>query len=1251
MVYFFLVSYIFLIKLIKFSSCSSNFFKNNFEKQNNPSHYKSDNDEQDSFLIRVADCYRKYHANFSDINSIKCFLNATKNAPNDLEIILKSKYFFTILNDAFANMTFKYPENKEFLFRILKVFQESIKNKTKLIDYFYQALTENNNGSYLADYIINILDDANTKPINHTIILGNLSLIFQNKGVLNIYDYLMANHTDIIFAIVEFCVRTTDNFKKIYDIAMHQLSAYKQQALIFIFDIVKNIFDRAKLINITAEFLINYKDAIPGIKVLFKNETLISVLKGLVNNGTILDTFRQTFLTYPEFLDFFFELANYTEIVRDGAQIVININDNVFLFENIPPFFEKISKLSPIYLKKLTTCIMIFVREMTGGDEFIGLTINEAQRTIKDWILNDADLYNNISDSCLDLFNQTFFNGNSSWNEIFQFYFKKFLFDSPMNRGDFLAFDNCMDYYDSDEIIQNISYYIEPVFVIGIIDNPINKKIFKNTTFYEKYYYIANHCFPYGYKNKYNLTKSNAMCTEDDYKLVIKIIIQVLTNVNNTNFDVILLHNSNSQLDSSDHLTSLISLLVLAIPILIKIALMISKFIIKRKIKKAEKINKLIDSDKKEKKANKFKSNKDIKSSANKKKDFPKWYILLNEFFNFTKNGKEMFNFDLNNTNFNNINGITYIKGLIGLSIILTLFGLTFYVLINLPFKDYGSWHFFRTIQSFTFVLIFIGYRYSPRVLFSCSGYILIYKYLCYIEQEKGLYFLKFLYLQSYRYLLLYLVLIMYRYSIHEIIFLFRSSKRPTWKLFEYYINKEKNFLTNSMTLLFNTGKTDLDGDESKQNLIYHFFMPINEVFFFIFGIILISLGYKYKLRIDYIILGIIGTIFLLKAFLYSIYIYGEKNMYTTTDYYNFEFGIHFLHPFYNLSFFLIGMYFGLINYAVQKGITDLYADTNYKNIFFLKESNPDLQPESIEKQNDSENSELEINKSNYSQKLLNSNSENNNETYEIHKERMIENDINKGDNEKLEKIMANEQDSSTNGTNKRQYFDQIKRMPFLITPILFFNLNKKNKDRSCYNLLILLAFVIMILLSYSKTLALYTTSFLDENLENEEYNKRLSFEKVISNGFLNVIYLLDVEIVVFLSQWCILVLFFKEANIIRGFCNSIYWSFFVKSYFPFLLLSIPIMLCIFYETETVIKFHIYNIILYSLINFIFIFIFIIIFYSIYELPLKNIFKFFLKGNELIEENDDSDDSGEEENENEENLENYEDEEIKSLKV
>lgn len=68
-----------------------------------------------------------------------------------------------------------------------------------------------------------------------------------------------------------------------------------------------------------------------------------------------------------------------------------------------------------------------------------------------------------------------------------------------------------------------------------------------------------------------------------------------------------------------------------------------------------------------------------------------------------------MFNFDLNNTNFNNINGITYIKGLIGLSIILTLFGLTFYVLINLPFKDYGSWHFlelFRALHLFLFSLV-----------------------------------------------------------------------------------------------------------------------------------------------------------------------------------------------------------------------------------------------------------------------------------------------------------------------------------------------------------------------------------------------------------------------------------------------------------------------------------------------------------------------------------------------------------------
>ena len=55
-------------------------------------------------------------------------------------------------------------------------------------------------------------------------------------------------------------------------------------------------------------------------------------------------------------------------------------------------------------------------------------------------------------------------------------------------------------------------YQAEPDFIIGILDNPNEKKKYKNSTFYEKYYYISNFCLPYGYKNKSFINEDNFMC-------------------------------------------------------------------------------------------------------------------------------------------------------------------------------------------------------------------------------------------------------------------------------------------------------------------------------------------------------------------------------------------------------------------------------------------------------------------------------------------------------------------------------------------------------------------------------------------------------------------------------------------------------------------------------------------------------------------------------------------------------------------
>ena len=573
---------------------------------------------------------------------------------------------------------------------------------------------------------------------------------------------------------------------------------------------------------------------------------------------------------------------------------------------------------------------------------------------------------------------------------------------------------------------------------------------------------------------------------------------------------------------------------------------------------------------------------------------------------------------------------------MIGLSIILTVFGLTFTILINLPMKEYGSWHFQKTIKSFLFFILFIGYRYSPRILFSCSGYTLIYKYLCFIKQEQGLYFLKFIFLQSYKYILLYFILILYRFSAHEIIYVFRRSKRPSWMLYEYYLENENNFIKGALSFLFHLNSSNNDYTE-KQNLIYNFYMPINEIFFFLIGIILISFGYKYKLRLDYIIIGIILCFFIVKVILFSAYFYKKRQMYSTIDYYLFDFGAQLVNPLYNLIYFLIGMFFGLINYSIQKGITDIYEDNNYKNYIPLKNSQSynEKEPDSDINTNLLNNNDHEIS--------LGKNEEN--------KEDIKDNGI-KYDS--INKIELNNEINEDN-INKKEYNEQIKDMPFLILPIKFLKFNKERKDSVMYYIIIIFALLIALFLAISRTVFSYIFSTLKDNVENEEYMQELSLEKTISNGSLNIFYLFDIEIIVFISHWIIFILFFKETEVVRKFFNSIYWSFFVKSYYTFTLVSVPVILIIFYDSESIIKIHAYNFFLFSFINLIVIFIFVVIFYSIYDLPLKKIFKYCLKKDEIIGEENEEEEEEEEEEENEEEeedciLEPEEEDETKSFK-
>lgn len=354
----------------------------------------------------------------------------------------------------------------------------------------------------------------------------------------------------------------------------------------------------------------------------------------------------------------------------------------------------------------------------------------------------------------------------------------------------------------------------------------------------------------------------------------------------------------------------------------------------------------------------------------------------LNNFvrcFNLTENSQNFFSNknDINKaTRINNDNGLIYIKGLRGLSLFFTLFGLVFIQLMNYLFKLYEQEKYVSLMRSFLFSVINGCARYSPRVLFSCSGYICIYKFLCFIdenlcfyneEDEKGrrvseliditkinfnkvfeiekkdaslLSFkvlLKFISYQIYRFIIMILAILFVRYSLFFLLNLTVSGP----SLLTYNLQQIDNFsILDILGHIFFIGNFNLfemfDGyvnvykKVSKQNLeqigvcIMQLFWPVlNEAFFFIVTLPIIFFSYKKKKCFTLILLCLFLFFFIFKVVLFAIS-RTTKNSYSTLYFYTDNmFGIFHMSVLYNYSFYLIGAVFGVLNYIILKNPSD----------------------------------------------------------------------------------------------------------------------------------------------------------------------------------------------------------------------------------------------------------------------------------------------------------------------------------------
>ena len=1161
---------------------------------------------------------------------IRCLLDVTKNNVDIVKKIISMDGFAEFLVNA-LKIFIEDKKKYEFLFVLIGDFFNTSKpyiNETfSILEKCY------NSSSCILDNAINIVNYLADDEDNLTLyfFFENICEILNYPGFEKIIKSLDHNNK-LNFQII--CLYAEQSiYSTLFSYLENFLFLNAETINTFIYDILKNFKNFDDSIELFYNFISNNTEFMQNLKTELKNITVLQELsKAVVYEDEVVEGIKNSILNDTDIVDFFFNIICNKSIVNATLIILRNSEKGLYLGNDIINLIKEINNLGYEYYNEFLNIAFNALKKKASLDALFHFVYNNLIYNFKKIVLDYYNIFQfNISHDCYHLINSMYFYNITNMTQLRKFYVTKILSKSRINKNDLLFYENCLEKKNITQM-PDLNFTVQPAFVIGIIDDIENKRKLRKSILNEKYNYLLALCLPYGiYKNSSN---RNPMCSQNDYNNILKNFLTLSFNMDTSNITSMnILYKD--QFEPKEYFFCIISIILAAIPLLIILFLYIYKKIKTKNNIKGKIINQL--------KSKKTRNSPLITAKENSINNFsdklfvpPKWYIYLKSSFDLTKNFKELFNFEKYRTNFNNVIGITYIKGIQGIAMIFYVFGQTFLILCNLPIKEFKIAPFYKLIKDYKyFPILFIGLRYCPRIIFSCSGYTLMYKYLCFLEQGHDYYFVKFLFSQSHKYIMLILIALFMRYSIYYIDTIIWQRRRPMLEIFKYnFENSNENYVEHLfMCLMYYLGDEEF---ENRQNIIQYFYVPLNEIFFFIFGTILISLGYKFKIKIDFIIIFIFFFLYLGRFFMFTFELM-QKELYPTLYFYLFGYGAIMINPFYNLPDFLIGMYFGIINYNIQRGViiykkennsshlklwhlrenmnkkneqnNNEFNDDEQINLFeFSKEdsqsykfgkSNLEISLEEKET-NDKYISSINEDISPYSNSLINN--------LEISKESsLIKNNISKNE------INGEEEENEEKDIND-EYDEKMKEMPFLIFPAKFLNFHRKIMNKWYFKIIIAfnILLILIFLFIHNIFISVYDRS-LDDDKIYKEYLNKLSLEKVISNYALNIIYLLDMEIVVFIINFGFFIIYSKKsknANLF-DFFNNAYWSFFTKSYFSFISISSPVIIYIFYQSETVVELNMSNILLYSFISLTFILIGEIALYICYELPLKKIFKTF----------------------------------------
>lgn len=298
-------------------------------------------------------------------------------------------------------------------------------------------------------------------------------------------------------------------------------------------------------------------------------------------------------------------------------------------------------------LDMATNILEILVEE----DSFNNFVSIKFTKMLNETFFNNEFEKYNVSRKCIDLMDTVFFknflddpdisekinnsiiNKTEALNYMRFFYLRKIFFDTTKDKNDFSTYENCLNKEFDNTRIQtlNINFDIQPVYVIGIFDDKINKSNLNNDSILlEKYNYLLSYCLPYG---KLKISSDTEMCSKTDYENIIRIFLDIPFNMKTSEVDSFKIYNKT--FNSKEYFLCFLTIFILLIPILFRSFLSIyDKISFMRYLKKEkiEKINELIYDENENENDNK----KDPKlvykiKRKNYKLNAPCWFKYLNE--------------------------------------------------------------------------------------------------------------------------------------------------------------------------------------------------------------------------------------------------------------------------------------------------------------------------------------------------------------------------------------------------------------------------------------------------------------------------------------------------------------------------------------------------------------------------------------------------------------------------------------------